>query len=106
MNDQRRKILAVIGSLIFLMIAPLTVVGLIPYRITRWHMESSYGTFTLMRAVGVLLIVVGVSVLLDSFARFATQGIGTPAPISPRATWLSKGSIASCVTLCTSCCYW
>jgi protein-S-isoprenylcysteine O-methyltransferase Ste14 len=90
-NDQRRKILAVIGSLIFLMIAPLTVVGLIPYRITRWHMESSYGTLTLMRAVGVLLIVVGVSVLLDSFARFAMQGIGTPAPIFPTRHLVVQG---------------
>jgi protein-S-isoprenylcysteine O-methyltransferase Ste14 len=31
----------------------------------------------------VLLIAAGLPVLLDSFARFALQGLGTPAPIFP-----------------------
>jgi protein-S-isoprenylcysteine O-methyltransferase Ste14 len=39
--------------------------------------------FPLLRAVGALLIVVGIPVLLDSFARFALQGLGTPAPVFP-----------------------
>ncbi len=30
-----------------------------------------------------LLIVVGLPGLIDSFARFALQGLGTPAPIAP-----------------------
>ena len=30
-----------------------------------------------------LLIVAGVPVLLDSFARFALKGLGTPAPVFP-----------------------
>jgi protein-S-isoprenylcysteine O-methyltransferase Ste14 len=32
---------------------------------------------------GVLLIVGGVPLILDSFARFAIQGLGTPAPVLP-----------------------
>lgn len=35
------------------------------------------------RALGVLLICVGLLVLLDSFGRFAVEGLGTPAPIAP-----------------------
>jgi protein-S-isoprenylcysteine O-methyltransferase Ste14 len=31
----------------------------------------------------VLLIAAGLPVLLDSFARFALQGLGTPAPVFP-----------------------
>jgi len=31
----------------------------------------------------VLLLIAGIPVLLDSFARFALQGLGTPAPIFP-----------------------
>lgn len=30
-----------------------------------------------------MLIVAGVSVLLDSFVRFALQGLGTPSPVFP-----------------------
>jgi protein-S-isoprenylcysteine O-methyltransferase Ste14 len=38
---------------------------------------------TPFRAIGIVLIVAGAVVVLDSFARFALQGIGTPAPVFP-----------------------
>jgi protein-S-isoprenylcysteine O-methyltransferase Ste14 len=38
---------------------------------------------SLFRVVGVLLVVAGLAALLDSFAGFALQGLGTPAPIFP-----------------------
>jgi hypothetical protein len=37
--------------------------------------------FAAVRAIGGLLIVAGLPVLLDSFVRFAIQGLGTLAPI-------------------------
>jgi protein-S-isoprenylcysteine O-methyltransferase Ste14 len=37
----------------------------------------------ILRVVGVLLIIAGAPVLLDSFARFALTGLGTPAPVFP-----------------------
>ena len=37
----------------------------------------------LFRFVGGMLITLGVIGLLDSFARFALQGVGTPAPVFP-----------------------
>jgi protein-S-isoprenylcysteine O-methyltransferase Ste14 len=36
-----------------------------------------------LRFVGCLLIGAGLPVLIDSFARFAFQGLGTPAPVFP-----------------------
>jgi protein-S-isoprenylcysteine O-methyltransferase Ste14 len=36
-----------------------------------------------VRAIGTLLIAAGLPLLLDSFARFAIQGLGTPAPVAP-----------------------
>jgi protein-S-isoprenylcysteine O-methyltransferase Ste14 len=39
--------------------------------------------FAPFRVLGVLLICAGLPVLLDSFARFAIQGLGTPAPVAP-----------------------
>ena len=90
-SDQQRKILAIIGSVIFLLVAPMTVVGWIPWWITRWKMESSLGSFAFLRVVGGLLILVGVPVLLDSFARFAIQGLGTPAPVFPTRHLVVQG---------------
>lgn len=62
----------------FLVVAPGTVAGLIPWWISEWRIQSPPVS---LQAVGILLAVAGAAVLLDSFARFAIQGLGTPAPI-------------------------
>src|SRR5262245_11916477 len=36
-----------------------------------------------LRWVGVVLIVIGAAILVESFARFVIQGFGTPAPVAP-----------------------
>jgi protein-S-isoprenylcysteine O-methyltransferase Ste14 len=36
-----------------------------------------------VRAAGAILVTTGVVVLLSAFARFVTEGVGTPAPIAP-----------------------
>ncbi len=74
---------AVLGSLIFLVIAPGFVAGIFPWWITGWVFHSPLLGFRLIRVIGVALIAVGVPMLLDSFARFAVQGLGTPAPVLP-----------------------
>jgi len=38
---------------------------------------------TAIRCAGAVMILLGAAGLLDSFARFAMQGIGTPAPVFP-----------------------
>jgi protein-S-isoprenylcysteine O-methyltransferase Ste14 len=69
---------ALVGSAIFLVVAPGTVALWVPWMICRWE-----GTAPLpLRVAGVVLILAGLPVLLDSFARFALQGFGTPAPIA------------------------
>jgi protein-S-isoprenylcysteine O-methyltransferase Ste14 len=78
-----RRILAIVSSAIFLVIAPGIVVGYIPWRICRWHVEVPLGGIFSFRILGVLLITAGLPVLSDSFARFALQGLGTPAPVFP-----------------------
>jgi protein-S-isoprenylcysteine O-methyltransferase Ste14 len=74
---------AVFGSFLFLLIAPGCAAGLGPWLITRWHFQSPWFGFAPFRAVGVALMVVGTPMVLDSFARFALHGFGTPAPIAP-----------------------
>jgi hypothetical protein len=78
-----RKILAIIGSAIFLVIAPGFVAGLVPRWISRWRLEAHFFGMPLFRSAGGILIALGVAGLLDSFARFAVEGVGTPAPVFP-----------------------
>jgi len=77
-----RKVWAVLGSAVFLVLAPGIVAGLVPW----WISGRGADTHSLewpLRGLGAVLIAAGVLVLLDSFVRFALQGIGTPAPVFP-----------------------
>jgi protein-S-isoprenylcysteine O-methyltransferase Ste14 len=64
-------------------LAPGTFAVLVPWWLSRWRFHASFPGFAALRVVGGLLIAAGVVVLLESFARFALQGIGTPAPVFP-----------------------
>lgn len=78
-----RKILAVLGSALFLMIAPGTVVGFLPWYVSHWQFQPAFFGYDAVRTVGAALIVLGLIPLLESFARFALKGVGTPAPVFP-----------------------
>ena len=80
---------ALLGSAVFLVIAPGTLAGYIPWTFTRWQMRAPF--FPFARAVGVMEIFLGLPVLLDSFARFALQGFGTPAPVAPPSRLVVSG---------------
>ncbi len=78
-----RRTVSILGSAIFFVVAPGTVAGLIPWWISGWRVrEPLIGSWPLP-AIGVALVIAGLPVLLDSFGRFAWQGLGTPAPIFP-----------------------
>src|SRR5713101_3648676 len=78
-----RRIFAILGSALFLLILPIAVAGLGPWWISRWQMQAPLLGFFPIRVAGGLLIATGLPVLLDSFARFALKGLGTPAPVFP-----------------------
>ena len=78
-----QKATAVLGSALFFVIAPCLLAGLVPWWMTRWEFRPPFLGLELTRAIGVLLIIAGVPGLVDSFVRFALQGLGTPAPIAP-----------------------
>lgn len=71
---------ALLGSALFLVLAPGSLAGLIPWLIVGWPAPLS--PFPLAVAGGAV-VALGLSLLLDSFTRFAVQGLGTPAPIAP-----------------------
>ena len=78
-----RRIAAIVGSALFLVIAPGFVAGLAPWWISHWRFQSTFLGLQSLRLAGGILIILGVVGLLDSFRRFAVQGLGTPAPIFP-----------------------
>jgi protein-S-isoprenylcysteine O-methyltransferase Ste14 len=71
---------AAAGTVAFLVVAPGVVAGLVPWLITGW--EAS-GWSPLLRVLGGLMNAAGLAVLLEAFARFVVEGIGTPAPVAP-----------------------
>jgi len=76
---------------VFLVIAPGVVAGLIPWLISGWHEQPPLLGIPATRALGTILIALGIPVLLDSFIRFALDGLGTPAPIYPTRTLVIRG---------------
>jgi protein-S-isoprenylcysteine O-methyltransferase Ste14 len=81
--DMKSRITSALASALFLVIAPGTVAGYVPWRLSGWRVEPPLLGWPWLRAFGVLLLAAGLPVLLDSFARFALAGRGTPAPIMP-----------------------
>lgn len=77
------KVSAVFGTALFLALVPGIVAGLIPFWISGWEQQAPLFGLPILRWVGLALIAIGAPVLLDSFARFALQGLGTPAPVAP-----------------------
>jgi protein-S-isoprenylcysteine O-methyltransferase Ste14 len=78
-----QRVSAVLGSALFFVVAPCVLAGLIPWSMTHWEFRPAFFGLEGARSVGVLLILVGLPGLVDSFARFALQGLGTPAPVAP-----------------------
>ena len=79
-NGWVRSVRAAAGSVVFLALAPGVVAGLVPWLLTGW---SSAGAPLWVQAVGWVALVAGAAVLLDAFARFVVDGVGTPAPVAP-----------------------
>lgn len=78
-----RKPMAILGSALFFVVAPCLLAGLVPWWLTAWQFQPAFFGTRLTRLVGAALILAGVPGLVDSFVRFAMQGLGTPAPVAP-----------------------
>ncbi|WP_245601663.1 methyltransferase family protein [Hamadaea tsunoensis] len=75
------RIRAALGSLLFLLVAPGVVVGLLPWWLTGgW---TAGHTWWPLRVLGGLLLAAGLAALLWAFGQFVVEGLGTPAPVAP-----------------------
>ena len=86
-----QKVSAVLGSALFFVVAPFVLAGLIPWSMTSWEFRPAFLGLEVTRAIGVLLILGGLPGLVDSFVRFALEGLGTPAPIAPTQKLVVSG---------------
>jgi protein-S-isoprenylcysteine O-methyltransferase Ste14 len=79
-----RRVSAAVGSAVFFLVAPGTVVGLIPWLLTGgWQLREPVPPYwTPIRVLGAILLVAGLIVLVQAFVRFVVEGLGTPAPIA------------------------
>ena len=73
---------AAVGSLVFLVLVPGVVAGLVPWWLTGWQTRESFA-WPPVRVGGAMLVAAGVVVLLHAFLRFVVEGVGTPAPVAP-----------------------
>jgi len=81
-----------IGTFVFVLTVPGTVVGVVPYLLSRWTVGPSFFGWPVMRWVGVALIVAAAPIFVDFVTRFALEGRGTPAPIAPTQHLVVGGS--------------
>ena len=54
-----------------------------PWWLTGWRFETPLAFWAPFRVLGALLTAAAAVVLISTFARFVTEGIGTPAPVAP-----------------------
>jgi protein-S-isoprenylcysteine O-methyltransferase Ste14 len=81
---------AAIGSAAFFVVAPGTVVGLVPWLITRWEFDRPLPYWVVAQVVGASLICVGLIPTVHAFTQFARAG-GTPMPLAPTERLVVSG---------------
>ena len=60
-----------------------------PWLLTRWDADDQpFG----LKVLGAVLLVAGAALVLETTARFAFQGRGTPAPWAPPKRFVERGS--------------
>jgi protein-S-isoprenylcysteine O-methyltransferase Ste14 len=81
---------AALGSFGWLVLAPGTVCGLVPWLITGWRQpaDSTPG----VDALGWFLVLAGAAGLGHAFVAFAWHGRGTPAPAAPTERLVVTGA--------------
>ena len=68
---------------------PTIVAGLVPWLLTRWDSDDPPAA---LKVIGVIVLAAGAALVLETTARFALQGRGTPAPWAPPERFVERGS--------------
>ncbi|HEY6394302.1 MAG TPA: isoprenylcysteine carboxylmethyltransferase family protein [Candidatus Binataceae bacterium] len=82
-HTTRPPLWAYLGTIVFTVLVPGSVVGLVPFLISRWELGPPLFGLGPTRWIGLGLFVIAVPAFTDFLARFVLEGRGTPAPIAP-----------------------
>jgi protein-S-isoprenylcysteine O-methyltransferase Ste14 len=74
---------AAIGTVVFTILVPGSVIGLGPFLLTRWRLDAPFFGWEASRWVGVVLFLLAAPIFADFLVRFVREGRGTPAPVAP-----------------------
>jgi len=80
---------AAVGTAFFLPVGPGVLDVLLPWLMTRWQAGAPYPV--VVRSLGFVLITAGGIVIIGTFLRFATEGIGVPFPAEPSSRQVIAG---------------
>jgi protein-S-isoprenylcysteine O-methyltransferase Ste14 len=92
MAENSRPLWPAIGTALFVLCVPGSVVGLVPYYLSGWSAREPFFGVAATRWIGLALIVCALPIFLDFVIRFAREGQGTPAPIAPTQHLVVHGS--------------
>ena len=67
----------------------MIVAGIVPWLLTRWDANSQPAS---LRILGIVVLFVGGALVLETTARFALLGRGSPAPWAPPVRFVERGS--------------
>jgi protein-S-isoprenylcysteine O-methyltransferase Ste14 len=96
MEDQspqsRALVWPAIGTTLFVLVVPGTVIGLVPFWLSGWRVEEPLFGWLALRWAGAGVFFCGLPVFIDFLLQFVRQGHGTPAPIAPPRNLVVTGS--------------
>lgn len=87
----RSRTSAAVGSVVFFLVAPGTVVGLLPWLITRWQFAEPTPYWVVAQSLGALLVALGLIPLVTAFVEFV-RARGVPAPVAPTESLVVSGA--------------
>jgi protein-S-isoprenylcysteine O-methyltransferase Ste14 len=86
----RSKLHAAAGGAGFILFGGPTIVALlVPWLLTRWDADPQP---LVLKILGILVLLAGGTLVLETTTRFALQGRGTPAPWAPPERFVERGS--------------
>ena len=91
MLEKGTRARAIVGSFVFFWLAPAVVAGVGPFVLVGWAMQPPLFGLPGGRVLGGAAIAVALACLVDSFARFAVEGRGTPAPLAQTEVLVASG---------------
>ena len=91
-RTSRAPISVYLGTIVFTIVVPGSVVIFVPYLISRWEVGAGFFGIGVLRWIGVAMFVVAVPAFVEFLARFVREGHGTPAPVAP-TRWLVVGGV-------------